>query len=261
MARTKIAITAFALSLGIASPAFAERAFLDSGPGLDTAGQFILASQAVGAARGLQATTGIDPFLEQRVEKMGQRLEGYGSPVFTQVRKEAAMDAMAGNWTEKKIEGYLDAAEMSFTDLRSLVRAAIEQNVGPADDNLMWHVAVETMGANYAPTAPAIEGMTAMARLELAVIEVSREKPINNLELWASNGRDLSHVPVMVAAASIGMTELAMPMTTAEFTRVQADPLAGIAKDAPVDPFEAAAAAKAPADPEREQPEDIGPGL
>lgn len=231
-AATTATVAATALLLSIGSTVAVESVI--KGPGLETASQFFMASKAVGAAQLLeQRNTLLDPDLKDRIGHMEARLNSFQSPLFAPLRHEGFREAADGKWTEQKIEGYLDAAELSSADLNIFKAAAQAEGAGPVDDDLIWHTAVETR--RYEPQAPVVEAIVTLTQIELATSHVLEIKPIESGYWNGDRHNVLNTSPAIVAAASIGLTDRADPLESPEFSRAPKDPLAGLAAKLPAD--------------------------
>lgn len=228
-AATTATLAATALLLSIGSTVAVESVI--KGPGLETASQFFMASKAIGAAQLLQQRNTIfSPGVKNRLDHMEARLNSLQSPFFAPLRYEGFREAADGKWTEKKIVGYLDAAELSSADLNFFKSAAQAEKAGPVDDDLIWHATVETR--RYEPQAPVVEAIVTLTQIELATSHVLEMKPIESGH-WNWNLHNVMNTsPVVVAAASIGLTDQADPMESPEFGRAPKDPLASISAKA-----------------------------
>lgn len=220
-AATTIAATALFLNT-IGSQATPES--IIAGPGLVTGSQFFMASKAVGASFALkQADAAISAELQERVDGMKERLASFKSPIYDDLRVEGYQEARRGMWTEAKVAGYLDAAELSTAQIASIRNAGYAGGVALSDRDAMRDIASGSLG--FQPSAPVAAGAAMLGSLEMGLKHLLEIKPIEEGH-WSFVNNDPSSSPILVAAASMGLTSLAEPIDSVEFNDARAAEIA-----------------------------------
>lgn len=206
-AGTSILILGMAAGLGLLAHS-GESAAPSGLAGFSTAGQVVMAAQAVGAAEMLRIRDAIDPGLMDRAQAMGARVDSLELPFLGALRDEARIEALRGEWTQRDVAGYLDAADLPFEEVHRLVLAANQADLRPDDSGRMWKISAEVLCKLAPVNSQLIDGAAALARMEIGTVESVTARPLDSGE-WIANGRDWGHVPVLAGAGRAGLTSLA----------------------------------------------------
>ncbi|MBW3243409.1 hypothetical protein KUV57_12115 [Epibacterium sp. DP7N7-1] len=116
---------------GVSPAAQADR---NADYGMRMVSQIYMAEKIIGVGDGLAARGWENPAMERRLEALAERqvpeLREHLKPVY----ESGYAAGLSGKWSEAALEGYLNAAETSFGEIRASIKAARESVGDPGDD-------------------------------------------------------------------------------------------------------------------------------